>query len=224
MPPGKGENPKMLEFLAGLLAGGVVGVICDRLWQKVEKRVRLRVQGGGHEGVRGEGISFRVKNEGKERLPPIRLCLFSPNIGSYYVFPPETAELNTLELWPGQERAFLCIVSPEPLPPNPIWKMIARGATDRRLVFRVQPVDGDTVMFQSRRIGKALACIFAQFAAGTPIGHIGGGLWGDLSYEPGGPLAWIRRKLYLRAILKEAACHSQNPPTSDKSGVRQDVP
>jgi hypothetical protein len=197
----------MLEFLAGLLAGGVVGVVCDRLWQKVEKRVCLRVQGGYQQGVHGEGISFRVKNEGKERLPPIRLCVFSPNAGSYYIFPPELAESKSSELWPGQERGFICAVSPEPHPPNPIWNMIAKAAADPRVVFRVQPVDGDTVMFQSRRIGKALACIFAQYAAGTAIGRVGGGVWGDLSSKPRGPIAWIRHKLYIRALLKEAACH-----------------
>jgi hypothetical protein len=91
-----------------------------------------------------------------------------------------------------------------------MWGMIAKAATDPHVVFRVQPVDGDPIIFQNRRIGKALVAIFAQYAAGTALGHIGGGLWGDLSYEPRGPIAWIRHKLYIRSVLKEAACHSQD--------------
>jgi hypothetical protein len=90
---------KMLEFLAGLVAGGIIGVVCDRLWQKVEKRVRLRICGGFRHGIDGDGIWFKVTNAGKERLPPIRLCVFAPEQGSYYIF-PASSERERNDLWP----------------------------------------------------------------------------------------------------------------------------
>ena len=135
----------MLEFMAGaglFVAGGIIGVVCDRVWQKVEKRVCLRIHGGFRDGIDGEGIWFNVINEGKERLPPIRLCVFSPELGSYYIFPAVCAESAQNDLWPGQEREFFCNVTPNPDPrlgPGPMLNTVAKAANDPRIVFTVQP-------------------------------------------------------------------------------------
>jgi hypothetical protein len=141
----------------------------------------------------GTGIYFEVKNEGNERLPPIRLCLFSPSLGSFYIFPPVALESKLSELWPGQEREFICLVDCDPY--DPTWNMIAKEAGNPCIAFRIQPVDGDKVIFQSHRIGKALARILAKKAGGAAIGNASGELWGCLSYEHVGPITWIRRKL-----------------------------
>jgi hypothetical protein len=200
----------MLEYLAGaslFVAGGIFGVVCDRLWQKVEKRVRLRIHGGFRYGVDGEGIWFKVKNEGKEKLPPIRLCIFTPELGTYYIFPAVRAESERNELWPGQEREFFCNVSPNPDPrlgPGPMLNTVAKAANDPRIVFRVRPVDGETIIFENRPIGKAVACLLAAQVDGTGMGHAGGCVWGHLNYERRGPVGWVRQRLYIRSLLKEA--------------------
>jgi hypothetical protein len=197
----------MLEFLIGLVAGGAIGVVCDRLWRKVENRVRLRIQGGFCYGLDGEAISFKVKNVGNERLPPLRLCVFAPKIGSYYVFPPARAETEREELLPGQEREFLCRANPAQGPrldPRPMFQAVAGVMNDPHVVFRIQPVDGDTIIFSNHRIGKAIASVFTAYVDGRGIGNVGGIVWGDMNYERRGPIGWIRHKLYIRAALKEA--------------------
>jgi len=197
----------MFEFLVGLMAGGVIGVVCDRLWQKVEKRIRLRISGGFSDGIEGEAIWFKVKNLGREELPPIRLSLFASENGSYYIFPAACAESAREELWPGQEREFRCTVTPNQDPRlglGPMLNAVAEMANNPSVVFRVQPVDGDTVIFSNHRIGRAVARLFAAQVDGPGMGHIGG-LWGDLNYERRGPIGWLRHKLYIRSLLREAA-------------------
>ena len=202
------KRHKMSDFMVSVglfVAGGIFGIVCDRLWQKVEKRIRLRIQGGFRDGIDGEGILFKVKNEGKERLPPIRLCLFGRELGSYFIFPADCSESERNELWPGQEREFFCRISPSQAPgldTNPMLKNVANAANDPRIVFRVQPVDGDTVIFRNHRIGKAVACILAAWIAGIQEPS---DVWGKLHYERRGPIAWIRHKLYIRSLLREAA-------------------
>lgn len=196
----------MRDFLL-LLAGGAIGVLCDRLWQKVEKRTRLKINGGFFTGVDGEGVSFTITNVGKESLPPIRLCVFAPEIGSVYIFPASHAENARDNLWPGQEREFQCSVRANPDPrlgPGPMLNVVAKMVDNPHVVFRVQPVDGDTIFFSSHRIGKALARLFAAHVNGPGIGHIGGGIWADLHFERRGPIEWIRHRLYLRSIVKQA--------------------
>ena len=91
-----------MEFTGGLILGAVLGVIADRLFTYlVEKRVYVTVCPSFQSGVKGEGFSLNVTNEGFEAMPPYRPALCNP-CTTLYLFDHE----RETERLPGQKDVF----------------------------------------------------------------------------------------------------------------------
>ena len=189
----------MLSNIIALLVGGAIGVLCDRLWQKVEKRVQLNISCSYERGTDGEALVFKIRNDGKETLPPIRIGLRSGS-GTYYVFPAVDKEADSNGLWPGQEREF---GYRSRFGPVASFDTMSRIAEAKDTAFIVQPVGGEAILFCSQKIGRTLAALFAKTDQGVTLGNISGQFWRGLSYDGVGPIAWLRQKYRLRMLLRQ---------------------
>lgn len=70
----------MLEFVAGLVLGAILGVAADRVWTRFEKIPRFRIKGGFFVALRDErGMTLKVQNAGTTEIPPTKLSSFTPN-------------------------------------------------------------------------------------------------------------------------------------------------
>lgn len=202
----------MLSYIIALLVGGAIGVFCDRLWQKVEKRLQLKISCSYQRGTEGESFVFKIRNDGKETLPPIRIGLRSGS-GTYYVFPAVDKEADSKGLWPGQDREF---GYSSRFGPIASFDTMSRIAESKDTAFIVQPVGGEAILFRSQKIGRTLAAVFAKTDQGVTLGKISGQLWSGLSYDGTGPIAWLRRKYRLRMLLRQVSQHAPAHPATER--------
>jgi hypothetical protein len=72
----------MIEFVAALILGTVLGVIADRLWSWVERTPRLDIIGGEFMTRNEEGYQFTITNRGAFEIPPYKIYVYHPSHGS----------------------------------------------------------------------------------------------------------------------------------------------
>jgi len=54
----------MISFLLGVILGGIVGVLFDRLWVEYERLARADIEPSWHESDGECGIQLRIRNVG----------------------------------------------------------------------------------------------------------------------------------------------------------------
>lgn len=152
----------MLDFIGGLVAGGIVGVAADRLWQWYERRPRVAIQHSYFTDVRGQrGLMYTLQNVGGEDIPEYGIALFHADRGTWRFLPTK----DTGPLRPRQKREHSYPV----FGGDPSTEHIVREwfytCRDRRLddvpfvgfKFRLVMTNSDRVLFESEKMGNALA-------------------------------------------------------------------
>jgi len=126
-----------------------------------------------------KGIKFTVTNSGKDPLPPFKVGLFHPKLGSYFLFPSEKSG----SLLPDQMREFRCPIVEEGGVPQwfPKFTHGMNGeplSADDSAEFELQLVleDSDKVLYGNKRIARGiLALVRSAVKNGVDIG----GTWYD---------------------------------------------
>ena len=155
-----------LTFLVGLIVGAILGVFADRVWSRVEKRVRVGITYGEFKDIRyGEGIEFTIKNMGFKNIPPYRIALFHPDKGSLFIFQRESSE----PLLPGQQDEHRCTLSRKDVSQDFIKSWFVQQDRESERQQEIQEYRLRLVMDKSARIlweshamGSALARLFAK--------------------------------------------------------------
>jgi len=137
------------------------------------------------------GIGFAITNTGRDPLPPFKLAVFHPKLGSNFMFPSS----KTGELLPHQKRDFLC-----PVFMNgaifgghfPKFTHAGNGEPlttedDAQFEFRLVLEDSDNkVLFASKRIGRRLVMMLRRsLENGTDI-KATADEWNELGYGRAG--------------------------------------
>lgn len=156
----------MLEFLLGMVFGAVLGVIADRLWERIEARPRFDISFGYVETSFGNetGYSFNVTNVGSRPTPEYEIGLFHPRRGSLFCFTNETPGV----LDPGQTDRHCSVVFKigQPTGSNR-WFFHEREkpVTDVQFdgfLFRLVMRKSDKILFECATIGNTLAELYVR--------------------------------------------------------------
>lgn len=151
----------MIGFIAGLVLGGIVGVVCDRLWRRFENIVRVEISGGHFGNIEGqEGFNFTVRNVGMTEIPAYRIGIFHPRRGTLFPFETKTPG----SLLPGQEDHHECLLLQQGNVDGRIanWFLTIDGKPltendAKSYSFQLTMTKGDRLLYESRAIGNALA-------------------------------------------------------------------
>ena len=140
----------------------------------------VRISGSYSINVHGQKrITFEVTNTAQEPLPPYKVGIVHPKVGSYFIFPSEKSG----PLLPHQKRAHSCLVIengrvPEYFPHfdcdrdgNPLDE-----SDDQGFAFQLVLEDSDKVLYANKRIGRGFVRLIRRTRQhGSEIG----GTWAD---------------------------------------------
>jgi hypothetical protein len=136
---------------------------------------------------REKGIAFTVTNTGRDPLPPFKVALFHPKLGTFSIFPSEKEG----SLLTDQERTFSCAILENDRVPqwfpqlsHDISGQQLAPSDDAGFEFQLVLEDSDhKVLYRNRRIGRGLATLIRRaIADGKKIGGTGND-WRELSNE-----------------------------------------
>lgn len=127
----------------------------------------IRIHGSYSGNVRGEiGVTLTVENIGLDALPPYKIVIVHPKIGTFGIFPSE----KTGPLLPDQERShFGAIIGPNVFPPNAYGQfrfdhdgkpLTAEDEGD--FAVRLVLEDSDKILYENRRIARAFVKVVWQ--------------------------------------------------------------
>lgn len=202
----------MLEFVAGIVLGAILGVVADRLWSQVEKQPRLELQIGFFSNVKNEeGLSYTVRNVGTAELPDYRIGIFHPARGTLYAFPSKQSG----PLLPDQVRTHDCVLIGNGMPNDLIANWIFRERDKmlqeieiKEFSLRVVMTDSKRILFESSRIGNAVA---RQWLQAAKTGEFGNTTWEEnqamSTPPPKGLKYWLerrRKRKEIQQILQDA--------------------
>src|SRR5262249_32147016 len=134
--------------------------------------------------VQGQiGITMQITNVGTHAIPPYKVCLFHPDLGSFFIFPSE----KTGHLLPDQRRehTFPVIASGE----GPKWS--SRFDNDRhgkpidhqKFEFRWIVENSEKILYRHNRSGRGIVNLIRKSKQGfEPL--LGSALdWAELDSE-----------------------------------------
>jgi diguanylate cyclase (GGDEF)-like protein len=151
-------------------------------------RVPVKIVGSYFRSDRGEGIMFTVMNSSDQPLPPYKIGLFHPKLGSYFLFPSE----KTGQLLPDQKRDHKCLVVQDAGVPQWFPKL-THGSDSQPLGpdddgdFQFQLVLEDSdhkVLFADKRIGRSLAALMRKAVQSCAAFGRSPDHWSELTYPP----------------------------------------
>jgi len=152
-----------MEFLLGLVAGAVLGVMGDRLWSRVERIPRLDIIGAVFKGHDGEGYNFTITNRGLIEIPPYTIYIYNPNCGSIALF---TKDKKDIQL-PEQKVEHRCVMvrDERPLLGNPDFYRDRNNnpmndAQRKQFIFRLVLDNSDKVIYENKKIGNTFVKVF----------------------------------------------------------------
>ena len=151
----------MIEFIAGMVLGAVLGVIADRVWERFENRLRIQMtisyfMNRHHE----KGLCYTVRNVGVSEIPDFEIVLWHPNCGTMSAF----SSKQSGPLLPDQSRAYQYGLvqngSPEPFLYHWIshekGQLVLEPMFDQfKLLVKMQ--NSERVLFESTKMGVAVA-------------------------------------------------------------------
>jgi len=214
----------LIEFIAGLVLGALLGVVADRIWERIEKRPKLELtlgyfQNRDHE----EGLNYKVRNVGSSEVPEFQIVVWHPKRGSMSVFNSK----DNGPLLPDQTREYRCILFK-----NGVAEMFLKNWISReenqivdapkfdQFKLLVKMLKSERVLFESGKMGNALA---EDWHRSLVLNKPGKATWADhqamSSPPPFGLKYWLERRREKKELDKIVAKHkkSDNNPM-DRSG------
>ena len=154
-----------MEFVLGLVFGAILGVVADRLWTRFEQIPKLDVIGGFFVSKDGDGFIFTITNKGPSEIPPVKICIYNPNYGSFFMF-EKNKESGQLA---GQDIEHRCLV----LKNNKLFlqfpdfyrKQSGEQLNDiekNEFVFRLVLENSDRVIYENKSIGNSFVKAFQK--------------------------------------------------------------
>src|SRR5687767_1846570 len=84
-----GRGGKVVEFIAGVVLGAILGVVADRLWERIETKPRFKISASiksdGYKSTSMRYLRLKIENVGRQEVPPFDLE-FAHVDGSYHRF------------------------------------------------------------------------------------------------------------------------------------------
>jgi hypothetical protein len=165
-----------MDFIIGLILGAIFGVVADRIFTYlIEKRVYVKIRSSFVDSIdKGKYYSLRITNVGFEALPPYKIALFNPHIGTLFLFQHE----KKTDRFPGQTDEFIItlrslladgchwlpwfthVATEEYIIGNPseIRRHEIKPEEFQKWLFRLVVDDGDEkILYQNNPAGVALA-------------------------------------------------------------------
>jgi hypothetical protein len=196
----------MLEFLFGLVVGAVLGVVADRIWERIEARAKFRLTPGIFQGRGADGISYTVENVGSRDIPPFDLALWHPLRGTMVLFSGTLDE----PLGADRTRKFECVL--KGCDPDELGMLRAYLYHEKDVpvatvkasdfAFRIRLRDSDRILFESSEIGDRLA---AAIAESLKTGVVSVGTMEDFQRLMADTSLWPKRMLRHRRERRETA-------------------
>jgi hypothetical protein len=189
----------MLEFTAGIVLGAIFGVVADRLWGRIERQPRLQLKIGFFTNVKNEkGLTYTVRNVGSAGIPDYQIGIFHPLRGTLYAFPSEQRGA----LLPDQHRKHQCLLVKNETPDGFIRSWILRERDTvledveiKDFSLRVVMTDSENVLYESSRIGNAIA---REWLRTVQTGGWGRSTWEEnqamCTPPPKGLKYWLERR------------------------------
>ncbi len=151
----------MIEFIAGLVLGAILGVVADRVWESFEKMARLHMTIGYFRNIeREEGLTYKVRNVGASEIPDFQIVLWHPNRGSMAAFNSTISG----PLLSDQTREFQCVLykNGSPVPFLAHWishekDHLVQSPTFNEFKLLVRMLNSETTFLESEKMGNALA-------------------------------------------------------------------
>lgn len=151
----------MIEFIAGLFLGAVLGVVANRAWERFEKRLRLELTIGDFRNPKGEeGLTYRVRNVGAVEIRQIRIGVLHPSRGIMSAFYAE----DNGSLLPDQTREYQCTLFKNGAPATFLKYWITHEGGEfvaepkfKQFKLLVYMENSERVSFESTKMGGALA-------------------------------------------------------------------
>lgn len=165
----------MLEFLAGMICGAILGVIADRLWDRFEARPRFNICFGYSETAYGKttGYFFDITNAGSRPTPGYEIALFHPGRGTSFHFMNETPGVLEPDQTDHHESVVFNAGRPADLK-RWIFHEQDKPVTDVQFdgfLFRLVMRKSDKILFESATIGNMLAELYVRsFQTGRTMG------------------------------------------------------
>ena len=152
----------MFEFMAGVLIGGIFGVVCDRLWQRYEARICIDALIGFHINASGlSGTFIEIMNGGACPIPPCKLALRGKGgetgLGTIYLFNPPQGEEHK-ELLPTQRRQFSCPLDFRfsPVGLGPLFEQFKKHRDEKEIKLILTLTHSDSILWESSALGQSV--------------------------------------------------------------------
>ncbi len=215
----------MIEFIAGLFLGAVLGVVADRIWERFEKRPRLQLTisyfvNRDHE----KGLIYKVRNVGSSDVPDFQIVLWHPTRGTMSAFNSKQSG----PLLPDQSREYQCVLikngAPEPFLKHWISHekdLLVSEPTFDQFKLLVKMQNSERVLFESTKMGIAVA---KDWHRSLVLNKPGSSTWSDhhamCSPPPFGLKYWLERRREKNDFQKVLAQHkgSENSPMDPSGG------
>lgn len=162
-------------FLLGLILGGIVGVLFDRIWLRYERLTRVDIHGYWYEEYNDQGIYLVIKNVGNTEIPDYDLWIAS--CGFRY----QISKTEQRPLLPRQRREhqinekFFKMFSislgnyADNFQHPELPERIRNRKSPTDAVFRMVMKDSEEVLFKSHEIGNAFFDLFFEYTPGFVI-------------------------------------------------------
>jgi hypothetical protein len=161
----------LLNSVISFVFGAVTCSIVERIWQRVERRVRVEMAGSFFaEAGSQEGVVIKATNRGMASIPPSKVCLFCPSFGSWYLFPerkhPDPGHGERAWL-PDQERLFRGLLLNDGQAVEPFRLLLQQlekelSKEDNQVTFRLVLNDSEKVLYDNPALGRALGKVMVK--------------------------------------------------------------
>ena len=159
-----------------LVVGVVLGVILDRTWRRFEQQPQFHLQCGIFDNIEQEcGLVYTVTNVGASEIPEYDLTIFHPERGSLLVFNSK----DSGPLLPGQKRMHYAVQTKSGKVTDIIQHFFSyiddkpvEHFSEEGFLFRIRLARSEKVLFESEKIGRALAKAFDHTIETTQAGLV----------------------------------------------------
>ena len=157
---------ELLWFLAGIIFGGIFGVVCDRLYQRYESRVCIDAVVGFRMG-QNNAVLVTMTNKGKQPIPPCELFLRGEGrgerLGTMCIFQRKEQPDSTAGWLPSQTQEFSCSLDFRfgPVGGGPIFQMLYNHREETDVTLQLGLLNSDVILWEDHKLGQTLLQLLA---------------------------------------------------------------
>jgi len=167
----------MFSEICYLVVGAVGAVAADRVWRKIESRIRLDVVPCQLTVPDALGITFKITNRGSVPIPPFQISVHHPKRGS--VFASTYNASNALLAGQTVEESFLVArVHAGPSSDEFFFRCVDGEPDDFWLMIKQR--QSEDILFKSLREGNAFARVYRQMCKDRSFANVSGRQWKEL--------------------------------------------